>query len=469
MHVCVYLSHKAGVCRLVRLALLPTIVAAAALTLFVSPARSQQARSAKAYLAQREGRPPKLLKGHVAAAISNVVAKEDVGKKMHTNLRLFIPDVGLPTISYPPYNGYAYETPESIACLYGLVTSIAGCNPNTAVNIPAGGSQTIAIVDAFHSPTAAADLAYFSDQMGLPFKPSQFQIVYASGMQPPVDYYGGWELEAALDVQWAHAMAPNAKIYLVEANSNYDTDLMQAVIVATNLIRCGSSSSSTTACPSTATGKGEVSMSWGGGEFSGQTAFDTYFNKPNVVFLAAAGDGAGPIYPATSPNVISVGGTSIARNLGTGNFVQEVVWQDTGSGPSAVETKPTYQSMLTGTKRWTPDVAAVSDPETGVWVYNSFPYDGYYYDSNWWIVGGTSAATPIWAGIINAASTKNGAFAASSTAELTKLYADMTGTAYASQFRDITYGNCYFYRGYFAGTKYDACTGIGAPYSYSGK
>jgi len=467
MQIGAYLSNKAGTGRLARVVLLPTVLAAATLAFFVAPAGSQEVRSSRASMAYSQNRPPKLLKGHVTLPSSNVIAKEDIGKKLHTNLRLFIPDAGLPSISYPPYSGYAYETPESVACVYDIVTPLAGCNPNTAVNVPAGGSQTIAIVDAYHAPTVAGDLAYFSDQMGLPFIPSKFQIVFASGFEPPVDYSGGWELEEALDVEWAHAMAPNATLYLVEANSNYTSDLITAVQVATNLVRCGK----TTTCPTSPvpTGKGEVSMSWGGSEFTGENGYDTYFNQTNVVFLAAAGDGAGPIYPAASPNVISVGGTSIARSLSTGNFSLETAWQDAGGGPSVIETKPTYQSSLSGTRRWTPDVAAVADAETGVWVYNSFPFDGYYYASDWWTVGGTSVATPIWAGILNAASTHNGAFAASSSAELTKLYTDMASTSYASEFRDITYGNCYFYRGYFAGAKYDACTGIGAPYGFAGK
>jgi len=462
----VCLCRKSAKRRLMTRFVLLTAAAAALLTFTFTPAGAQQMRSTRAYLAQPVPRAPKILKSHIVIPSSNQLATQDVGKKMHTNYRLLVPDVEIPATSYPPYSGYLYETPESIACLYATVTYLSGCNPNSTVNVPTGGSQSIAIVDAFDNPTVAGDLAYFSDQMGIPFKTSQFHIVYAAGYQPSLDYSGGWELEAALDVEWAHAMAPSANIYLVEAASNYDTDLFQAVQVATNLVRCGLP----TTCTGTPTGKGEVSMSWGGSESSGETAYDSYLSAANnVVYLAAAGDGPGVIYPSASPYVISVGGTAISRSISTGSFYTEAIWQDTGGGPSAVEALPTYQTGLGGTKRITPDVAADADPATGVWVYSSFPQDGYFAASSWWVVGGTSASTQIWAGILNAASTANGAFAASTSAELTMLYADMAGASYASDLKDIVTGSCGPYDAYFAATKYDKCTGVGVPHTYAGK
>ena len=234
---------------------------------------------------------------------------------MHTNYRIFVPNVALPSTSYPPYNGYLYETPESIACVYNLVTQVSGCNPNTAVIAPNGGSQSIAIVDAYDNPTVAGDLAYFSDQMGIPFSPSQFQIVYATGSQPAVDDTGGWEQEAALDVEWAHAMAPKANIYLVEAPSNSDYDLYFAVQVASNLVQCGKSGP----CPSGSTGKGEVSMSWGGEEYSTEQSDDVYFHRKQCRLPGRAPAITDVVeYPAASVNVIGVGGTTLARNLSTG-------------------------------------------------------------------------------------------------------------------------------------------------------
>ena len=126
--------------------------------------------------------------------------------------------------------------------------------------VPTGGTKSIAIVDAYDDPFAGPDLAYFSAQMGIPFEPSKFQVVYEDGTPPAVDETGGWELEEALDTEYAHAIAPGATLYLVEADSPEDFDLFTSVVIASNLVRCGK----TTTCPTTATGTGEVSMSWGG-------------------------------------------------------------------------------------------------------------------------------------------------------------------------------------------------------------
>ena len=150
----------------------------------------------------------------------------DAGVRMHTNVRYmagFTPD------ELPPFSGFAYETPASLACVYGLVSHTEGCNPNLTTHDSTGGSQTIAIVDAFDDPNAAADLAFFSSQFGLPFSSSKFQVVYASGSQPPEDPTGGWEFEESVDIEYSHAMAPNATIYLVEANSNGSGDLLPVV------------------------------------------------------------------------------------------------------------------------------------------------------------------------------------------------------------------------------------------------
>jgi len=163
----------------------------------------------------------------------------DVGKKAHTNVRFINPGIANP-LEAPPYAGYAYETPTSLGCVYKLVATLpAGCNPNSVTTVITGGSQNIAIVDAYDDPEAPADLAYFSAQFGLPFNVNKFHVVYANGLQPPIDYSGGWELEESLDIEYAHAMAPAANLYLVEAYSNSFSDLFTAVTVATNLVQCG--------------------------------------------------------------------------------------------------------------------------------------------------------------------------------------------------------------------------------------
>ena len=291
-------------------------------------------------------------------------------------------------------------------------------------------------------------------------------------------------MEESLDIEYSHAMAPNATLYLVEAQSNSYADLLLSVQIATNLVKCGSDEYNTTTltygtCPTTSTGKGEVSMSWGGGEFSGETAYDTYFNVPNVVFVASIGDASGTIYPGVSPYVVSAGGLSNARSLSTGNLIQQIAWSDAGGGVSTFEPIPTWQSSnaaihaLGGTHRVTPDVSADADPYTGVWVYDSFPMNFYWQEDpgNWWIVGGTSVSAPTIAGIINASETHSGVFAAGSTAELTLLYTADYGTAatYAADFTDVTYGACNYYKSSFSGTGYDECTGLGAFKGLAGK
>lgn len=431
------------------------------------------------------GTRPAVLPGNVLTPDSSKLNSADLGKKAHTNFAYINPG-GANPLEAPPYGGYAYETPSSLGCVYKLVGTIAtGCNPNSTTAVISGGSQTIAIVDAFDDPEAAADLAYFSDQFGIPFSVSQFQVIYASGYQPAIDISGGWETEEALDIEYAHAMAPSAKIYLVEAASNSFTDLNTAVTVATNLVQCGH----TTTCGSI-TGKGEVSMSWGGLEWGGgscggglcETDYDPLFNNTNVVYFASSGDAPGVIYPSASPNVVSVGGTSIIRSPVSGNYNGETDWPDAGSGPSRFETIPSYQNAwpavkaMVGGARGTPDVSADANPYTGVWVYDTMPTDFFFYASGWWIVGGTSVAAPVWAGVVNNAATSTlggnvpAGFATSSNAELTRLYNNLSSSStYAANFRDIGSGWCYFYFGYRAVTGYDLCSGIGSPIGMGGK
>lgn len=396
---------------------------------------------------------------------SNHVGAENTGILAHTNIRMIVPPAVTPGEA-PPMSGYGYETPASLACIYRLVAPKRGCNPNNTVNTPNGGSQTIAIVDAYDDPNAASDLGIFSRQFGLPA--AQFQVIYANGAKPATDSSGGWEAEEALDIEYAHAMAPHAKLYLVEAATNSFTDLFNAVVVATHLVRCGHMS----ACPANATGKGEVSMSWGGAEFSTEGKYDSYFTGANVVYLAATGDSPGVIYPSASPNVIGVGGTSDSRSLANGNLMVQIAWSDAGGGLSFYEPTPSFQSVLptsvTEGSRALPDVSADANPYTGVWIYDSYPWGGTVYD--WTIVGGTSASTPIFAGILNAASTASGRFASSTGAELTRMYSEYPNSStYHADFWDITYGACNYYMASFSGTGYDLCTGLGTPNGLMGK
>jgi kumamolisin len=402
----------------------------------------------------------------VTTPSSSTASPSDTGVRAHTNIKILgSPATANPQVFGPPFPGYFYEDPASIACLYDLQPEVRGCNPNVASQNPTGGGRALALVDAFDDPYAYSDLENFSAQFGIAaISPSSFVVVYApsggatpgscSGpaTEPPVDPTGGWELEESLDTQWAHAMAPAATLYLVEAQSNSFSDLFCAVSVASNIVN--------------AAGGGEVSMSWGGAEFPAETSLDFIFTTPGVVYFAATGDSPGTIWPSVSPNVVAVGGTSTSRDPNTGRFISENTWQLAGGGPSAYESRPSYQNggnieHLVGSQRGVPDVVFDGNPATGVWILDSFEAaSACGGPSCWYIVGGTSVGTPTWAGIVNAA----GSFAASSAAELTKLYKDGDG-----DFNAIKDGDCGPYMGYSAGGGWNFCGGLGSPSSHKGK
>jgi len=408
--------------------------------------------------------------GRIVVPQSGLRRLEDIGRRSQTQYKILIPAgrpegvVGFSEAEFDrdstqPIGGYNAETPASLACLYGVVALTTGCNPTTATKVATGGSKAIAIVDAYDYPTAFSDLTAYSLQFGLPQPTSAtFTVAYQSGSAPSPDpdcaAYGGWDCwasESALDIEMAHAMAPSAHLYLVEASSSSNSDLFAAVVKAIALVK--------------AAGGGEVSMSWGGGEYPAETQSDSEFTGANVVFFASSGDSEGTIYPSVSPNVIAVGGTTITRNPSTMAFLSEIAWEDTGGGFSYYEPRPAFQASIAskvGTHRGVPDVAAVGNPITGVWVYNSFDnvYGGDLYA--WNIFGGTSVASPLWAGIVNHA----GHFSASTAAEETLIY---TNAKVSTDFRDITNGNCGYYDGYPAVAGWDPCSGNGAPLGAAGK
>src|SRR5215469_10340874 len=273
-------------------------------SIFLSPLLSIAMTTACAMLAVAGG-PADPVGGQVLIPDTSIEYADQIGRFAHTNTKIFLPTGGMHNVHPAPGGGgrelapgpsYFYETPASLGCVYRL-TSVSpaqiGCNPtDSTLPNPSGGARAIAIVDAYDYPTAFSDLQIFSAQFGLPAPTTaNFQVVYATGTLPKPD--AGWGLEAALDIQWAHAMAPGAKIYLVEAASNSYADLLTAVNGASNLVAQA--------------GGGEVSMSWGGSEFSFEGFYDGYFTKSGVVYFAAAGDSAGTIWPATSPNVVSAG------------------------------------------------------------------------------------------------------------------------------------------------------------------
>jgi kumamolisin len=332
-----------------------------------------------------------------------------------------------------------------------------GLIPSQIINAYAlspAGSETIYIIDAFHYPTALNDFNVFSAAFGLPPETSTnpfagsnkvFQVVYANGSQPPNNC--GWAQESALDIEWAHAMAPNAKIVLVEAASNSFVDLLAAVDLAD-------------ADPFAR----EVSMSWGGSEFSSETSFDSHFNVPGngIVYTAASGDTGGKtIYPGVSPFIVSAGGTRLTVDS-AGNRISETGWSGSGGGKSAYELRPSYQNVISGivgSRRGVPDWSFDADPQTGVSVYDSTPCGTS--GAGWLVFGGTSVSSPALAGIIN-----SGGNNADSGTELSLLYGNIVTATAAVNFFDITSGRAGKQR---AGSGWDFVTGIGSTNGMGGK
>lgn len=302
-----------------------------------------------------------------------------------------------------------------------------------------GAGQTIAIVDAYNDPNIASDLHIFDQTFGIADPPS-FSVFkqYVNGVAPKTD--SGWAMEIALDVEWAHAIAPDANIVLVEANTSSLSNLLSAVDYARNIASVS-----------------VISMSWGSSEFLSETSYDSHFTTPaghqGITFVVASGDAGAPAeWPAVSPNVLAVGGTTL--NVSTnGTYVGESAWSDSGGGYSRYESLPSYQSSVQSSKtRSNPDVAYDANPSTGFAVYDTVASSG---KTGWFEVGGTSAGAPQWAALI--AITDQGRVLAGKTT-----LANAQVPIYSlpsTDFHDITSGS----NGYSASKGYDLVTGRGTP------
>jgi subtilase family serine protease len=318
----------------------------------------------------------------------------------------------------------------------------SGLTPATikaAYRLPAvGGSGTVAIIDAYDDKTIESDLAVFDQKFGLPACTTANGCFEKHVLGKNVKSDAGWSLEISLDVEWAHAVAPQAKILLEEAATPSGANLLAAIDDAR-------------ARPDVTA----VSMSWGGAEFSDETTLDSHFTSDHgVVFFASSGDdGAGASWPAASPNVVSVGGTSVA--VAANGKVTETAWSGSGGGVSAYEPEPDYQVAFTVPKaqghRAIPDVSYDADPQSGFAVYRSTSTAT---KKGWYVIGGTSAGAPQWAGIeALGLATGNPLF-----------YKDKASSTPASYFRDIVSGkngDCKYYCD--ARRRYDYVTGLGSP------
>ena len=316
-----------------------------------------------------------------------------------------------------------------------------------------GSGQTIAIIDAFDDPQlvsssdpsfSSSDLHQFDVAFGLPDPPS-FQKLEPQGT--PVAN-AGWASEIVLDVEWAHAIAPGASIDLVEALDSSNTNLNNATTYARGL-----------------TGVSVVSMSFGGSESSGEKTTDSIYTTPSghtgITFIASSGDSGPPAqYPSASPNVLSVGGTTLSIDS-SGNYLGESAWVDGGGGVSAIEPLPSYQSGVAGTntRRMTPDVAFDADPNSGVPTYDSYNNGS---AAPWSQVGGTSLSSPCWAGLI--AIFDQGRVAAGlGTLNGRSQTLPMLYSMPSDAFHDITTGISGGAGGNPATPGYDLATGLGTP------
>ena len=311
-----------------------------------------------------------------------------------------------------------------------------------------GSGQTIALIEAYHDPKLFSDLNAFDAHYSLP---SAQATQYWYGTQSN----DGWAGEEALDVEWAHALAPGAKLVIVEARSSSFSDLLTAINFARNQ-----------------PGVSVVSMSFGQTEFSGENSFDGYFTTPaghtGITFVASTGDhGAWPgqSYPAVSPNVLAVGGTTL-RVDSSGNYLGETGWNNnngwaTDGGYSTVEGEPSYQyGVQRSGRRTTPDVSMDADPNTGCSVYFTTPSTG---QSSWYSYGGTSASAPMWAALIAIADQGHAFGGRGSLDGASQTLPAIYSPQMTADFHDITQG----FNGYYAGYGYDLVTGRGTPMAFN--
>ena len=303
-----------------------------------------------------------------------------------------------------PAGTVAY-TPAQIRAAYGinsLVARTAPARPSPS-SMPTTTPSIYQALDAFDSQfglTASGPTLYSQYGPASSFLTVLNQYGQATSL-PATDPSGpgtdNWEVEEALDVEWAHAIAPGAQIILVEANSQSLSDLMAGVATAASQ-----------------PGVSVVSMSWGFAEgqavfASDEATYDSVFNVPGVTFVASTGDygAADPEYPAFSPNVVAVGGTSLTLNADN-SYNSETGWGyqsdsvgafiGSGGGLSLYEPEPAYQQGVQSTgSRTTPDVSLVADPATGAWIADPYNLDP---SNPFEVVGGTSLSAPAWAGLL---------------------------------------------------------------------
>ncbi len=294
---------------------------------------------------------------------------------------------------YTPQPAAGY-TPAQITTGYGL-NAITFTSANGSTIKGDGSGQTIALIEEYHDPNIQSDLNTFDSKYNLPHL--SLTVVNQAGNQTN----NTWALEESMDVEYAHAIAPGASILVVEADppsrpstglqslfNTVNTAELQNLLEAVNTAR-------------NTPGVVAISMSWGYTEFSNEASYDKYFTTPSghtgITFIASSGDFGVSVYPSASPNVLSVGGTSLYLTS-SGSYQSETAWFYSGGNYSPFEPEPSYQrSVQTTGQRSTPDVAFDADPDTGAEIYETSPVSG---KGSWLAYAGTSLGAPAWAAII---------------------------------------------------------------------
>jgi subtilase family serine protease len=415
-------------------------------------------------------------------------------------------------------------TPTSMQASYNLP-------PLYAAN-ETGQGMTIAIIDSFGNPNMASDLGNFDTQMGLPHMCGEPGVTCAAGMPtfqhffwngktqvkapPPKSHGAGiqtrniWALETALDVEWAHSIAPGANIINVTTNpaevlgvqgfpammnaEQFIVDHHEANVITQSFGAAEETFGSTQSLlnlrhafiSAAANGVTVLASSGDGGTANpGKTPI----KHPKTIPFPTVG------WPGSDPLVTGVGGTYLCTDPITGTGidttdppvncqspanpgVREIGWVDSGGGFSHVFAKPSYQNTLPagstaiGAMRGVPDVAYQASSRTGVLVYDTAPGDatggltcpsGNPCSAGWYVVGGTSASSPQWAGLVAIADQINGQGLGQINPTL---YALASGPNYSTYFYDVTNGNNQTdptIPGYPATTGWDPVTGLGTP------
>ena len=347
----------------------------------------------------------------------------------------------IPVTTFAAYKFSDFKASPPIHVLKSNQTTPTGISPSQIKSIyhlpNTGGHGTIAIISAYHDPNLEKELGVFSSTYTLSPCTIKNKCLEEHTFDTKTSSNTDWSMETSLDVEWAHAIAPNAKILVVEAKTQSGANLLKAIDYARSRKDVVA-----------------ISMSFGGTEFSDESSLDSHFTSVSgASFFASSGDsGAGVNWPAVSSKVIAVGGTSLTLNE-NGGLVSETAWTGSGGGISSYEQASTPQKAFSLPKsngmRAIPDVAYSADPVKGFPIYRSSGNKG-----SWYEVGGTSAGAPQWAAI----------HSLGLSATISNLYKDKSSAYSTNYFRDITSGtngSC----GYFCSARnhFDYVTGLGSP------